>query len=258
MMNPQIEKLFDLTGKVALVTGGNKGLGKQMALGLARAGADLFICSRKQEEIEAAAKQIQAETGRKVGFCTVDVQKRDQVKQLADTAIQQMGRVDILVNNAGMNHPQAIDHVTDEVWDSIMETNLTSIMSLTRAVVPQMRSRKWGRIIHISSIFGIVSKEKRNAYSATKSALIGMTHASALDVGEDNITVNCIAPGPFLTDMPLSVLSPAEQAEFAKTTAMNRWGQPEELIGPVLFLASDAASFVTGQVLVVDGGYLTR
>ena len=103
-----------------------------------------------------------------------------------------------------------------------------------------------------------VSKEKRNAYSATKAALMGMAHASALDLGQDGVTVNCIAPGPFLTDMPISILSADEQREFAKTTALNRWGEPEELVGPVLMLASDAGSYVTGHTLVVDGGYLTR
>jgi NAD(P)-dependent dehydrogenase (short-subunit alcohol dehydrogenase family) len=132
------------------------------------------------------------------------------------------------------------------------------VMALTRYLVPPMRARKWGRVIHISSIMGFVSKEKRNVYSATKSALIGMTRASALDLGQDGVTVNCLAPGPFLTDMPMKILSDAEKTEFAKTTALNRWGDPRELVGPMLLLASDAGSYVTGQVLVVDGGYLTR
>ncbi|WP_020470244.1 SDR family NAD(P)-dependent oxidoreductase [Zavarzinella formosa] len=252
------QKLFDLTGRVALVTGGNKGLGKAMARGLAEAGADVFIASRNEAELGAAAEEIAAATGRVVKHAIVDVSKRESVNQLAKTAIEQMGRIDILVNNAGMNAPQAIDTITDDVWDTVMETNLNSIMALTRAVVPQMRSRKWGRVIHISSIMGFVSKEKRNAYSTTKTALIGLARASALDLGGDGVTVNCIAPGPFLTDMPGKLLSPEEKRAFAAMTALDRWGDPAELVGPMLMLASDAGSYVTGHTLVVDGGYLVR
>jgi NAD(P)-dependent dehydrogenase (short-subunit alcohol dehydrogenase family) len=251
-------KLFDLTGRVALVTGGNKGLGKAMARGLAQSGADIFIASRNEAELKASLDEILAETGRKGGYCVTDVNKRDDVTKLARTALEKMGRVDILINNAGMNVPQPIDSITDDNWDKIVEVNLSSVMALTRAIVPQMRARKWGRVIHISSIMGFVSKEKRNAYSATKSALIGMAKASALDLGEDGVTVNCIAPGPFMTDMPMSILSPDEKKAFAATTAMNRWGQPDELVGPMLLLASEAGSYITGHTLVVDGGYLTR
>jgi len=251
-------KLFDLTGKTALVTGGNKGLGKAMARGLAEAGADVFISSRHEDELKVALDEILAGTDRKGGYCVTDMMHRDQVKKLAETAIAKMGKIDILVNNAGTNKPQAVDDITDEMWDMVMETNLNSIMVLTRAIVPQMRERKWGRIIHISSIMGMVSKEKRNVYSATKSALIGMCKASAMDVGEDGITVNCIAPGPFLTDLPMSILSDQEKKEFARMTAMNRWGDPKELVGPLLLLASDAGAYITGHTLTVDGGYLTK
>jgi NAD(P)-dependent dehydrogenase (short-subunit alcohol dehydrogenase family) len=131
-------------------------------------------------------------------------------------------------------------------------------MALCRAVVPDMKKRKWGRIVHISSVMGFVSKEKRNIYSATKSAVIGLARASALDLGRDGITVNCIAPGPFLTDLPMSVLSEAEKNSFAERTAIGRWGDPKELAGPALLLCSDAGSYITGQTLVVDGGYLVR
>jgi NAD(P)-dependent dehydrogenase (short-subunit alcohol dehydrogenase family) len=258
LLMPSANKLFDLTGRVALVTGGNKGLGKAMARGLARAGADIFLASRNEAELKASLDEILAETGRKGACCVTDVNNRDEVNRLAATALEKMGRVDILINNAGMNAPQAIDAITDETWDKILEVNLSSVMALTRAIVPQMRARKWGRVIHISSIMGFVSKEKRNAYSATKSALTGLARASALDLGEDGVTVNCIAPGPFMTDMPMSILSPEEKRAFAATTALNRWGQPDELVGPMLLLASDAGSYITGQTIVVDGGYLAR
>jgi NAD(P)-dependent dehydrogenase (short-subunit alcohol dehydrogenase family) len=250
--------VFDLTGRVALVTGGNKGLGKAMARGLAEAGADVFIASRHEDQLKAALDEILAGTGRKGGYAVCDVSDRDDVKRLARTALDRMGRVDILINNAGMNAPQAIDQVADDTWDRVVEVNLNSVMALTRALVPQMKERKWGRIVHISSIMGQVSKEGRNVYSATKAALMGLAKASALDLGPFNITVNCIAPGPFLTDMPMSVLSDAEKKIFADRTALGRWGQPRELVGPALLLCSDAGSYVTGQVLFVDGGYLAR
>lgn len=250
--------LFDLTGRVALVTGGNKGLGKAMARGLAEAGADIVTASRHTDELKAALADILAGTGRKGISVVTDVSNRDDVKKLAREALDKMGRVDILINNAGMNAPQGIDEITDDTWDRVVQVNLTSVMSLTRALVPQMKARKWGRVVHISSIMGLLSKERRNVYSATKAALIGMAKASALDLGPFGVTVNCIAPGPFLTDMPMSVLSDAEKKVFADRTAVGRWAEPKELVGPALLLCSDAGSYITGQVLVVDGGYTAR
>jgi NAD(P)-dependent dehydrogenase (short-subunit alcohol dehydrogenase family) len=131
-------------------------------------------------------------------------------------------------------------------------------MALCRALIPQMKERRWGRIIHISSIMGLASKAERNVYSATKSALLGLARASALDLGADGITVNCLAPGPFLTDLPGSILSEQEKQVFAERTALGRWAQPRELAGPALLLASEAGSYITGAVLVVDGGALVK
>jgi NAD(P)-dependent dehydrogenase (short-subunit alcohol dehydrogenase family) len=250
--------LFDLTGRVALVTGGNKGLGKAMARGFAEAGADVLIASRHEDELKSALDEILAGTGRRGAYCVTDVSVRSDVKKLAQFALEKMGKVDILVNNAGMNAPQAIDAITDDTWDRVLEVNLTSVMALTRELVPQMKQRKWGRVVQISSVMGQVSKEKRNVYSATKAALIGMVRATALDLGPFGVTVNCIAPGPFLTDMPMSVLSDAEKQAFADRTALGRWAQPSELVGPVLMMCSEAGSYVTGQTLFVDGGYLAR
>jgi NAD(P)-dependent dehydrogenase (short-subunit alcohol dehydrogenase family) len=250
--------LFDLTGKVALVTGGSKGLGKAMARGLACAGADVVIASRHEGELKSALEEILRDTPRRGRYFVADLSRRDEADKLARAALDAMGRVDVLINNAGSNKPEAIDAISDETWDRVMELNLSSVMALTRAVVPDMKKREWGRIIHISSVMAFVSKEKRNIYSATKAALLGLARASALDLGEHGITVNCIAPGPFLTDLPASVLSAAEQKSFADRTALGRWGDPKELVGPALLLASDAGSYITGQTLVVDGGYLVR
>ena len=250
--------LFDLSGKVALVTGGSKGLGKAMARGLAEAGADIVTSSRSEGELKSSLAEILQGTGRRGRYFVADLSQRKEADRLAHAALDAFGRVDILINNAGSNQPQAIDEITDETWDRVLELNLSSIMALTRAIVPNMKTRRWGRIIHISSVMGYVSKEKRNIYSATKSALLGLARASALDLGEYGITVNCIAPGPFLTDLPASVLSTAEKKAFADRPALGRWAEPDELIGPALLLASDAGSYITGQSLVVDGGYLAR
>ncbi len=250
--------LFDLRGKVALITGGNKGLGKAMARSLAVAGADIVIASRSEDQLKCALEEILHGTGRSGAYFVTDVADRESVRALADAALAKMGKVDILINNAGMNHPQPIDGIDDDVWDNILEVNLSSVMALTRALSPGMKTRRWGRIVHISSIFGQVSKAKRSAYSATKSALFGLCRASALDLGPYNVTVNCIAPGPFLTDMPMAILSEDEKNAFADHTALGRWGDPQEMMGPALFLCSEAGSYVTGQVLFVDGGYLAK
>jgi NAD(P)-dependent dehydrogenase (short-subunit alcohol dehydrogenase family) len=253
-----MSSIFSLTNRTALVTGGSKGLGIAMARGLAQAGAEVALCSRHADELEKARAAIAQETGRRVEAIVADMTNRADVKRLADEATRRLGKIDILVNNAGTNIPQATDAITDETWDHLIELNLTSVMALTRALVPGMKERKWGRVIHISSMMATISKEKRDTYSATKAALIGMARASALELGPYNITVNCIAPGPFLTELPASLLSQAERDEWSRITALNRWGRPEELVGPLLLLASDAGSYITGQSILVDGGYTIR
>jgi NAD(P)-dependent dehydrogenase (short-subunit alcohol dehydrogenase family) len=252
------QNIFDLSGKVALVTGGSRGLGKAMARGLAEAGADVVISSRHESELQPALEEILLGTGRRGRYVVADMSRRPEAARLARAALEQMGRVDILINNAGTNRPQPIDAITDETWDEVLEINLSSVMALTRALVPPMKQRRWGRIIHIASVMAFVSKEKRNVYSATKAALLGLARASALDLGAFGITVNCIAPGPFLTELPGTLLSDAEKKAFADRTALGRWGEPRELVGPALLLASDAGAYITGEALVVDGGYLAR
>lgn len=251
-------QLFDLTGRVALVTGGSKGLGKSMARGLAAAGADVLISSRHENELEKALPEILEGTGRRGLSIVADLSKRGEAERLAKIALEKIGRVDILINNAGTNVPQPVDQVKDEDWDRVLELNITACMALTRALVPQMKERRWGRVIHISSVLGLGAKTARNAYSASKHAVIGLARASALDLGSFGITVNCIAPGPFLTDLPMSLLTEAEKQKFSERTALGRWGQPDEMIGPALLLASDAGSYITGSVLVVDGGVMAH
>jgi NAD(P)-dependent dehydrogenase (short-subunit alcohol dehydrogenase family) len=227
-----------------------------MARAFAEAGADVAISSRHENELQAALTDICSGTNAKGIFVVADMSRRGEAERLAKSVLGELGRVDIVVNNAGSNSPEEIDKITDANWDRILELNLSSCMALTRALVPQMKGRKWGRVIHISSIMGLASKAGRNVYSATKAALIGMARASALELGPYGITVNCIAPGPFLTDLPGRILSAEEKATFAHRTALGRWGEPRELAGPALLLASDAGSYITGQTLVVDGGTL--
>lgn len=253
-----VPQLFDLSGKVALVTGGSKGLGKAMARGYAECGANVMISSRHQDELEAAAKEIGEGLNVRVEWMVSDMTQRDDSDALAKATLERLGRVDILVNNAGSNVPQPIDQVTDEAWDRIIELNLSSCMRLTRAVVPQMKERKWGRIIHISSVLGLGGKAGRNVYCSTKSALIGLARASAIDLGPHNITVNCISPGPFLTDLPGKILTDAEKKVFSDRTVLGRWGRPEELVGTALLLGSEAGSYITGTVILVDGGVLAN
>lgn len=253
-----IPNLFDLTGRTALVTGGSKGIGRAIAEGFARFGADLFLCARKEAPLAEAAQAIGAATGRRVEYLAADMARRADVERLADEARRRYPAIDILVNNAGWNIPQAIDQIRDEDWNYLVELNLNSAMALTRAIVPGMKQRRWGRVIHISSIMALASTPQRNAYSATKAALIGMCQASALDLGPFGITVNCIAPGPIATDMPLSIMSKSQQDALAARTALGRWGKPEELAGPALLLASEAGSYISGTVLVVDGGAMAR
>ena len=250
--------LFDLQGRVALVTGGSKGLGKAMADGFAKAGADVVISSRHEDELAAAAADIRAGTNARVAHFVADMTQRDDARQLAERALAAMGRIDILVNNAGSNKPQPTEQIADDDWDSLVELNLSSCMVLTRALVGPMKERHWGRIINISSILGLTSAAGRSAYSATKSGLIGLTRAAANDLGPYGITVNCLAPGPFLTDLPASLLTAEQQAIFAQKTILGRWAKPEELVGPALLLASDAGSYITGATLVVDGGCTVR
>jgi NAD(P)-dependent dehydrogenase (short-subunit alcohol dehydrogenase family) len=253
-----ITQLFSLAGKSALITGGSKGIGLAVARGFAEAGADIAICSRHGDELEAAVRQIGQGLKVKVVQRVCDMTNRGDVDALAKWAETSLGKVDILFNNAGSNEPAPLVEQTDESWDRILELNLSSCMRLSRALAPGMISRKWGRIMFTSSIMGLASFAARGTYSATKSALLGLARAYALELGKYNITVNCLAPGPVLTDLPMSLLSEQKKQEFSDRTAVKRWGQTIDMVGPMLMLCSEAGAFVSGTVLVADGGLLAR
>jgi NAD(P)-dependent dehydrogenase (short-subunit alcohol dehydrogenase family) len=257
-MNPYRGTPFDLSGRSALVTGGGRGLGKEMARILARAGAEVLICSRTEAQLRDTAAELAQDSGGRVEWLVADTAKRADADRLAAEAVKRLGKVDILISNAGHNIPQAVDKIRDEDWDYLLELNLSSSMALTRAVSPGMKERKWGRVIYISSVMAFASTPDRVAYSTTKVALHGMVKANALYLGQFGVTVNCLAPGPFLTDMPRTILSPEQQQRFAERTAVGRWGQPQELAPTALLLASEAGSYITASILVVDGGVTAR
>jgi NAD(P)-dependent dehydrogenase (short-subunit alcohol dehydrogenase family) len=252
-----IQDIFGLKGRTALVTGASKGLGKAMARGFALAGADVAVCSRGKDELASALKEILAGSGARGEYFVADLAEREQTEGLARAVLERFGRVDILVNNAGTNIPQPVDAIVDDDWDRTLELNLTAAMVLTRTLTPGMKERRWGRVIHISSIMGLASKAGRHSYSASKAALIGFTKSGALDLAPFNVTVNCIAPGPFLTDLPASVLNEEQRRVAAERTALGRWGRPEEIVGVALLLAGEAGSYMTGSVVLVDGGLLS-
>jgi len=253
-----IQELFDLSGKVALVTGGSKGIGQAMARGLAAAGADIVINSRSREELDDSLAFILDGTDRKGHGVVADLYKRTDTIALAAEALEVMGRVDIIVNNAGSNIVNPVDKIGYEDWDRLTELNFTAPMVLVRELAEQMKERKWGRIVNISSIFGMCTKEERGSYSATKTGLIGLTRTMAQDLAPWNITANAIAPGPISTPMTDHFVQGELRDYFNSMLVVGRWGTPADLVGPILLLASDAGSLMTGTTVTVDGGWMTR
>ncbi len=249
------KRLFDLDGRTALVTGGSKGIGKAIATVFHQAGAQVMIASRHRDELDAAAEEIAGGTGGgRVVSRVADMTVRAEVRGLAEAAVAGLGQVAILVNNAGTNLPETLHELTDGGWDRIVEVNLASCALLSRALVPGMMARRWGRIIYTASMLGLIGGAGRSVYCATKGALISMAHGQAVELGGFGITVNCVSPGPIMTDLPRSILSESQRDVLAARTALGRWGDAQEVAGPVLLLASDAGAYMTGANLVVDGG----
>jgi len=250
-------RLFDLSGRVALVTGGSSGLGKAMARGLAEAGADVIIASRHESELTAAVAEIGQGLTRRVRHVVVDLGRRDQVMRLAASALEVMGRIDILLDDAATFPTMSLARLSDEIWDQTLQVNLTASFELARALAPGMIERQWGRIIHVSSISARVAGPEQMIYAVTKAAACAMIRGLALELGPHGITANAILPGPFLTNMP-ATLSEEFRRAIGERTMLGRWGRPSELAGLAVLLASEAGSYITGAELVVDGGLIAR
>jgi NAD(P)-dependent dehydrogenase (short-subunit alcohol dehydrogenase family) len=253
------QNLFDLRGRVALVTGGSRGLGLAMARALAGAGADVVIAARNADGLKAAAADLPAAPGARTGWRAVDMGDRAAVGRMAADVVREFGKVDVLVNNAAVNAHTTLDEVRDQDWDTIVGADLTGPMVLCRALAPQMKANRWGRIIFIGSIFGEVGRPGRIAYSAAKAGLHGLAAVMAVELAPYGVTVNLILPGPFETPMTAGLhKTPAARQWFTDRIPMGRWGRPEEMAGPVLLLASEAGSFITGASLAVDGGWMAQ
>jgi gluconate 5-dehydrogenase len=251
----RVQELFDLNGKVAIVTGGSIGLGRQMAEGLAEAGADLVLCARKKERCEKAAKELEA-LGGDVLPLGCDVKKPEDVQAVIDATVERFGRLDILINNAGTSWGAPVEDMTVEQWNKVIETNLTGTFLFSQAAGKVMTPQKRGKIINITSVAGIHGAPpafQAIGYHASKGGVIAFTKDLACKWGMHNIQVNAIAPGWFPTNMSAVVIERNREA-FLKRLPLGRFGGENDLKGAAVFLASAASDFVTGHVLVVDGG----
>jgi len=247
---------FDLAGRTAVVIGGTSGIGRAIALGLAQAGANVVCSSRRQQQVEEASAEIEA-IGRRTIQCTSDVADRQSLKDLLKACIMEFGRVDILVNSAGRTKREPTVDQSEEDWNAILETNLNGTLRSCQVFGRHMVANGYGRIINIASLSTFVSLFEVAAYSASKAAVASLTKSLAIEWAKSGVNVNAIAPGVFRTALNQKLLDETPRGqEFLTRTPMGRFGKVEELAGAAVFLASDAASYVTGEVLVVDGGFL--
>ncbi len=250
---------FRLDGKVALITGGARGLGRTMAAALAEAGADIALAGRSKETCQLAADAIASGSGRNVKAFAADVTRIAEVEQLADEVEREFGKIDILVNNAGINIRGPIQQLTEADWDAVIDTNLKGPFLCARAVGPRMVTRGWGRVINLGSVLGVIALPGRAPYASSKAGIINLTRVLALEWAGTGVTANAICPGAFATEMNRSLLDdPVKYKEFVAQIPMGRWGELDELTGAVVFLASEASSYVTGTPLFVDGGWIAR
>jgi len=248
--------LFSLEGKTAVVTGGTSGIGRAMALGLADAGADVIATGRREQQVNEVASEIEAR-GRKSLRVPSDVGDRASLEKLLAAALEAFGKVDILVNCAGIIKRTPTLDIPEEEWNSIINTNLTGTLRASQIFGRHMIERGYGRIINIASLNSFVALTEVAAYAASKAGEASLTRSLAVEWSRKGVTVNAIAPGVFRTDINAKLLdSTARGQELLMRTPMGRFGKTEELVGAAIYLASDASSFVTGEVLVVDGGFL--
>jgi NAD(P)-dependent dehydrogenase (short-subunit alcohol dehydrogenase family) len=245
---------FQLEGKITVVTGAGRGIGRALAIGIAEAGSDVAILARTKEDLEKVAEEIR-QVGRKAYPYAVDITKREEIEEAIEDLVSKRGKIDVLVNNAGMNIRTPALEVTDVEWETIIQTNLKSAFMLSQLAGQQMKENGGGRIINIASVAGHVALQTGVVYGASKAALIQMTKTLALEWGKHGIHVNAIGPWYFKTPLTEKLLDDeAYLNRILDRTPLKRVGELEDLVGPAVFLASDAANYITGQTLFVDGG----
>jgi 3-oxoacyl-[acyl-carrier protein] reductase len=254
---------FSLVGKTAIVTGGGTGIGKSIAIEFARAGADVAVCSRKLEHLEPVAQEI-ANLGRRTFAVALDVRQEDQVKALVERAVSEFGRLDIMVNNAGASFRAKPEDISVNGWNTVVQINLNGVFLGCKWAGKHMLERGQGVIINIASIAGVYGSTMMSHYGAAKSAVITLTRELAMAWGRKGIRVNCIAPGPIVTEGYVDVLKKGgpdgdkAYKAVAERVGIGRWGRVEEIAFPAVFLASDAAAFIQGETLIIDGGPSSR
>ncbi len=252
-------KLFDLTGRSAIITGGSKGLGQAIAAGLASAGADVLLTSRHEEEAQTAAQQIAPDFGHRAVAIQADVTSPDDTQRVAARALEEFDKIDILFNNAGVNIRGPIDELTYEQFQEVERTNVDGVWLTSKAIIPHMKKAGYGRIINMASTLGVVGLSDRTPYASSKGAVVQMTRALGLELAPFGVTCNAICPGPFLTPMNVPIAEQEQTKKFiVGAVALERWGQLEEIQGAALLLASHASSYMTGSLVTVDGGWTAR
>ncbi len=256
MAQPNVLDSFRLDGKVALVTGGARGLGRTMATALAQAGATIALAGRTLAACEEAAAAIAAETGREAKAFAADVTNAGDVDRLAAAVEAELGAIDVLVNNAGTNIRGPVEQFSEADWDTVVDTNLKGPFLCARAIGPRMVRRGWGRVINLASVLGVIALPGRAPYCSSKAGIINLTKVLALEWAGTGVTANAICPGAFGTELNRPLLDdPIKYKQFVSRIPMGRWGEVEEVAGAVVYLASNASSYVTGSALFVDGGW---